>query len=71
MTNYDVLKKLGLKLSPPGIAELMANADIICGHDPAEGNRCTIHNGMCDECVPAWLEEEASPSMLKLLEMRE
>lgn len=62
MTNYEVLKKLGLNLKPAGIAKLMANADVVC-HE----NRCHIHNGMCDECIPAWLEEEASASMLHLL----
>ena len=67
MTNYDVLKQLGLTLSPAGIAKLMANADIICGTAAPEGHRCHNHNGMCDECVPAWLEEEASASMLQLL----
>lgn len=72
MTNYEVLKKLGLNLSPAGIATLMANADIICcGRQPAEGNRCGRHNGMCDECVPVWLEEESSPSMLQLLNEQE
>ena len=68
MTNYDVLKKLGLHLAPAGITKLMANADIICGTETPEGNRCGIHNGMCDECVPAWLKEEASVNMLQLLD---
>lgn len=67
MTNYDALKQLGLRLSPVGIAKLMANADIICSCVPAEGSRCTLHNGACEECIPAWLEEEASQSMLQLL----
>ena len=71
MTNHEVLKKLELNLSPVGIAKLMANADIICGNVPVEGNRCGRHNGMCDECVPVWLEEEASQSMLQLLDDKE
>lgn len=71
MTNYEVLKKLGLNLSPSGITKLMANADIICGTQASERNRCAIHNGMCEECVPAWLEEDASPSMLQLLNDKE
>ena len=68
MTNDDVLKQLGLYLTPAGITKLMANADIICGTETPEGSRCGIHNGMCEECVPAWLKEEASADMLQLLD---
>ena len=66
-TNYDVLKQLGLTLQPSELVTLFSGADIICyGPQPEEG-RCHRHDGLCEQCVAAWLNEEASEKMLQFL----
>lgn len=68
MTNYEVLKQIGLKLNRTATAKLFEGADMICYHEPEEGNRCHLHDGLCEKCVPVWLDEEASPKMLQLIQ---
>lgn len=68
MTNYEVLQKLGLQLNKTAAAKLFEGADIVCYYPPEEGHRCHNHNGQCDKCVPAWLDENATMAMLQFLD---